>query len=50
MLEDTENQIEEIYEIDNRKYKVITRSIENSQSTEKIYDVLCKFAISKLAN
>lgn len=50
MVQDIENQIEEIYEIDNRKYKVITRSIENSQSAEKMYDVLCKFAISKLAN
>lgn len=38
----------EIYEINEKKYKVITRCIENSQSADKIYNVLCKFAISKL--
>jgi len=40
--------IEEIYEIDNQKYKVITRSIENSLGAERIYDILGKFAIAKL--
>ena len=39
---------EEIYEINEKKYKVITRCIENSQSADKIYNVLCRFAISKL--
>ena len=39
---------EEIYEINEKKYKVITRCIENSQRADKIYNVLCRFAISKL--
>ncbi len=39
---------EEVYEINNKKYKVITSCIENSESIEKMYDVLCQFAISKL--
>ncbi len=36
------------YEIDHKKYTVITRCIENVQNTDKLYDVLCKYAISQI--
>lgn len=49
MVQGVENQKIEIYEINNKKYTVVTRCVENSQSAEKIYDILCKFAISKLS-
>lgn len=41
-------QKEEIYEIDNKKYIVITSCIDNSENVDKLYDVLCKFAVSRL--
>lgn len=43
-----QNEKLEIYEINNKKYTVITKYIDNSEKIEKLYDVLCKFAISKL--
>ena len=43
-----QNEKLEIYEINNKKYTVITKYIDNSENIEKLYDVLCKFAISKL--
>ena len=36
------------YEIDNKKYTVITRCIENAQSIDKLYDIICKYAISQI--
>ncbi len=48
MIQDATNQLEEIYVVNNKEYKVITKSIENSQDEDKLYDILCKFAISKL--
>lgn len=37
-----------IYEIDNKKYIVITKSVENVQNVNKLYDVICKYAISQI--
>ncbi len=39
-------EIETTYEINNKKYTVITRSVENVQNVDKLYDVICKYAIS----
>lgn len=36
------------YEIDNKKYTIITSCVDGCESIDKLYDVLCKFAISKL--
>ena len=38
-------EIETTYEINNKKYTVITRSVENVQNVDKLYDVICKYAI-----
>lgn len=48
MTQEKDRQKEEIYEINNKKYVVITKCIENSEDINKLYEVLCKFAISKL--
>ena len=37
-----------IYEIDNKKYTVITKCVENVQNVNKLYDVICKYAISQI--
>ena len=42
-----ENQ-KEIYEIDGKKYTVITRVIENPQSMNNLYEAFSKYAIRKL--
>lgn len=39
---------EEIYEIDNKKYKVISKCVDSPNNIEKLYDVLCEFVLSKL--
>ena len=41
-------QKEEIYEINNKKYTVITNYSEDNKNTEKIYDILCELIISKI--
>lgn len=44
-----ENQEEkEIYEIDGKKYTVITKVIENAQSMNNLYQAFSKYAIRKL--
>lgn len=48
MIETEQKQIEEIYEIDNRKYTVITKSINNAQNIDKLYDILAEFVLSKI--
>lgn len=37
-----------IYQINNKNYTVITRCIENVQNINKLYDVICKYAISQI--
>ena len=36
------------YEIDDKKYTVITRCDDNVQNIDKLYDVICKYAISQI--
>ena len=46
--DDKKQQNVKIYEIDNKKYTVITRNVENVQNTNKLYDIICKYAISQI--
>ena len=39
----------EVYEIDNKKYKVITRTIENAEGLNNLYKAFSKYAIKKLS-
>lgn len=49
MVQDDKNrQNVTTYEIDKKKYTVITRCTENVQSTNKLYDIICKYAISQI--
>ncbi len=49
MVQDEEgNQDVEIYEIDNKKYTVITKCVNNVQNIDGLYDVICKYIVSKL--
>lgn len=36
------------YEIENKKYTIITKCIDNVQNTDKLYDIICKYAISQI--
>ena len=47
-MQDIEKERIEVYEIDNKKYTVISKCVENPNNIDRLYDVLCKFAISKL--
>ena len=38
----------EIYEIDGKKYTVISRVIDNPNNIDRLYDVLAKFALERL--
>lgn len=49
MVQETKKCKEEIYEVNNKKYKVITSCIENNQNIEKLYEVLCRYAMQKLS-
>lgn len=46
--EDKKIEYTTIYEIENKKYTVITKSIENIQNIDNLYEVICKYVISKL--
>lgn len=37
-----------IYEMSNKKYTVTTKSIENAKNIDKLYEIICKYAISKI--
>lgn len=37
-----------IYEMDNQKYTVIVRTIENSKSIDNLYEAFSKYAFNKL--
>lgn len=39
----------EVYEIDNKKYTVITRTIENAESLNNLYKAFSKYAIKKIS-
>lgn len=36
------------YDVNNKKYTVITTYTENGENIEKLYDVICKYAISQI--
>lgn len=38
----------EIYEIDGKKYTVISRVIDNPNNIDRLYEVLAKYALAKL--
>ena len=42
------NNNEEIYQIDNHKYIVTTRIIENAKSLDKLYEAFSRYALRKL--
>lgn len=49
MVQDEKNgQNVTTYEIDNKKYTVITRCVDNAQNIDKLYDVICKYVISQI--
>ena len=48
MVQDDKEENTKIYEIDNKKYTVITKCVENVQNINKLYDVICKYAISQI--
>lgn len=37
-----------IYEIDGKKYTVITKCVENAKNKDKLYDVICKYIVSQI--
>ena len=37
-----------IYDVNNKKYTVITQCVENAENIEKLYDVICKYAIAQI--
>lgn len=39
----------EVYDIDNKKYTVIARTIENAESLDKLYEAFSKYALKKLS-
>lgn len=38
----------EVYEIENKKYTVISRNVNEEENIDLLYNVLCKYALSKL--
>ena len=49
MVQDEKNrQNVTTYQIDNKRYTVITRTIDNAQNIDKLYDVICKYIISQI--
>lgn len=48
MGQNEENEKIEIYEIENKKYTVVTKCIEEKESIDKLYNLLCKHVISRL--
>lgn len=48
MIQKNEREKIEVYEIDNKKYTVISKNVDNPNNVEKLYNILCKFALSKI--
>lgn len=36
------------YEVNNKKYTVVTKCVENAENIEKLYNVICKYIISQI--
>ena len=39
----------EVYDIDNKKYTIIARTIENAKSIDTLYEAFSKYALKKLS-
>lgn len=37
------------YEIENKKYTVITKNAEKTEDIDKLYDIICKYMISQIS-
>ncbi len=48
MQDDEVKQKVTTYEIDNKKYTVITKCIESAQNMDKLYEVICNYIISQI--
>ena len=48
LLEENQKENIEYYEIENKKYKVISKSIPNCENIDKLYNILCKYIMYKL--
>lgn len=35
------------YEIEDKKYTVITKTVEKPETIDKLYDIICQYIISK---
>ena len=46
--EDKKEENTTIYKIDNKKYTVITRCVEDVQNIDNLYNVICKYAVSQI--
>ena len=47
-MEKTILEEKQIVEVDNKKYTVITRCVEDVQSIDNLYNVICKYAVSQI--
>lgn len=36
------------YELDNKKFIVITKCVESVQNIDKLYDIVCKYVVSQI--
>lgn len=48
MIKDIKKEKIEVYEIDDKKYTVISKCMQNMNNTDRLYDILCKYAISRI--
>ena len=48
MIGDAEKERIEVYEIEDKKYTVISKCVDNLNNIDTLYDVLCEFAVAKL--
>mgnify|MGYP000308886743 CR=1 FL=1 len=46
--EDKKEENKTTYEVNNKKYTVITRCVENVQNRNELYEVICKYVISQM--
>ena len=48
MIKDLKKEKIDIYKIDDKKYMVISKCVQNTINTDRLYDILCKYAISRI--
>ena len=47
-VKSTKKEKTTIYEIDGKKYTVISKVVDNPKSTDKLYEIVAKYALKKL--